>query len=137
MRSLTAHNSAPATPLAKLITDATPLKPLERTHLLETNQSLATAHSAAAATGDTEAPAADASVDLHFVAFVKSSENNLWELDGSRKGPLKRGKLPEGEDILGETAITLGPKAFLKREEEQGGGGELRFSILALGPSLG
>ena len=128
---------APSTPLANLITDATPLKPVERTQLLETNQSLATAHSAAAATGDTEAPAAEASIDLHFVAFVKSNKNNLWELDGSRKGPLNRGKLPDGEDILGETAIALGPKAFLNREQESGGGGELRFSILALGPSLG
>ena len=104
-------------------------------NLLETSESLATAHASAAAEGDTEAPAADMSVDLHYVAFVKSAENHIWELDGSRKGPLNRGTLPEGEDILGETALSLGPKRFLKREEEAGGG-ELRFSLLAIGPSL-
>lgn len=59
----------------------------------------------------------------------------MWELDGGRKGPLNRGKLGEGEDVLSERAIEMGPKRFLKREEEVGGG-ELRFSILALGPGL-
>ena len=58
----------------------------------------------------------------------------MWELDGSRKGPLNRGKLEE-DDVLSERAIELGTKRFLKREEEVGGG-ELRFSILALGPGL-
>lgn len=128
-------NIAPSTPLATLITDATPLSPVDRTKLLETSESLATAHASAAAEGDTEAPAADASIDLHFVAFVKSAENNLWELDGRRKGPLNRGKLPADEDILGETAISRGPRKFLDREKEASGG-ELRFSILALGPSF-
>ena len=59
----------------------------------------------------------------------------MWELDGSRKGPLNRGELEEGEDLLSERAIEMGPKRFLKREEEVGGS-ELRFSILALGPGL-
>lgn len=66
---------------------------------------------------------------------MKSAKNNLWELDGSRKGPLNRGHLEDGEDVLGEKALELGPKRFLKREMEAGGG-ELRFSLLALGPSL-
>jgi len=93
------------------------------------------AHANAAAGGDTTAPSAEDEVDLHYVAFVKSEKNNLWELDGGRKGPLNRGKLKDGEDVLSETAIQLGPKKFLKREEEAGGG-EMRFSILALGPSF-
>ena len=119
-----------------MITKAIPLPPKERVKLIEKNPDLASAHASAAATGDTEAPPADASVDLHFVAFVKSPENNLWELDGSRRGPLNRGKLPEGEDVLGDTAIELGPREFLKREAESEDG-EMRFSILALGPGLG
>ncbi|KAG8527396.1 uncharacterized protein KY384_007548 [Bacidia gigantensis] len=135
IRSLT-RAIVPATPLSNLITEAIPRPPAERVKLIETSSDLATAHASAAATGSTEAPPAEASIDLHFVAFVKSSENNLWELDGSRKGPLNRGKLPEGEDVLGETAIDLGPRKFLKREAESADG-ELRFSILALGPGFG
>ncbi|KAL9137998.1 MAG: hypothetical protein Q9175_000777 [Cornicularia normoerica] len=126
---------APSTTLSHLITDALPLDPISRSKLLETSDRLATAHASAAAEGDTTAPAADERVDLHYVAFVKSAKNSLWELDGGRKGPLNRGKLEDGEDVLGEKALELGPKRFLKREEEAGGG-ELRFSLLALGPSL-
>lgn len=126
---------APSTPLSHLITKALPLDPRSRAKLIETSEDLATAHASAAAGGDTAAPSADDKVDLHYVAFIKSGLNNLWELDGSRKGPLNRGKLEEGEDVLGDKAIEMGPKRFLKREEESGGS-EMRFSILALGPSL-
>ena len=127
---------APSTPLSNLITEATPLPPPDRAKLLENSPNLASAHASAAAEGNTAAPAADDRVDLHFVAFIKSGEDNLWELDGRRKGPLNRGKLPAEEDVLGETAVALGPKKFLEREKETPGG-ELRFSILALGPSFG
>ena len=95
---------------------------------------MATAHASAAIKGDTVAPPAEDRIDLHYVAFIKSAKGNLWELDGRRKGPLARGQLGEEDDVLSEKAIELGPKRFLKREEEVGGG-ELRFSILALGPS--
>lgn len=111
------------------------MDPRARAKLIETDGSLATAHASAAAGGDTAAPSAEDKVDLHYVAFIVSEKNNLWELDGRRKGPLNRGKLGDGEDVLSETAVQLGPKRFLKREEEAGGG-EMRFSILALGPSL-
>ena len=105
--------------------------------MLEEEPQLAKAHATAAAQGDTTAPPAEDNVDLHFVAFVKTADGHMWELDGSRKGPLARGQLPDGEDILGETALSLGPKKFIKRESEAGAGAELRFSILALGPSTG
>ena len=113
-----------------------PLDPRSRAHLIETNEDLATAHASAAVVGDTAAPSADENVDLHYVAFIKSEQNNLWELDGSRKGPLNRGKLEAGDDVLSKKAVNLGPQQFLKREKEAGGDGELRFSILALGPTL-
>ena len=113
------------------------MDPVSRAKLLESSPDLATAHATAAAGGDTAAPAADERVDLHFVAFVKSPQGHLWELDGSRKGPLNRGSLPEGEDLLGERAIKLGPQRFLDAEKAAGEAGELRFSILALGPSFG
>lgn len=126
---------APSTVFSNIITKALPLEPQARTKVIETNKDLATAHASAAAGGDTVAPSADDKIDLHYVAFIKTEKNNLWELDGGRKGPLNRGKLENDEDILSEKAVELGPKRFLKREEEAGGG-EMRFSILALGPGL-
>lgn len=118
--------------LDQFIKNAVPLKPVERATLLEETESLETAHQAAAATGDTSAPSAEDSVDLHFVCFVKSEKNgHLFELDGRRKGPLDRGEMGDGEDVLSERALQLGIRAFLKREEAAGGG-ELRFSLIAL-----
>lgn len=81
--------------------------------------------------GATAAPDASADVDLHFVAFVKSAQNHLWELDGRRKGPLNRGTLDEADDVLSEKALEMGVKRFLK-----GAGEDLRFSLLALAPTL-
>ena len=121
--------------LQKLLKDAIPLKPVERADLLYNSSALESAHASAAAKGDSTAPEAEASVDLHFVAFVKSEKGELWELDGRRKGPLMRGTLGKEEDVLSERGQELGVQAFLRREEEAGGG-ELRFSVVMLGPSM-
>lgn len=56
-------------------------------------------------------------------------------MDGRRTGPLNRGKLAEDEDALSERALDLGVRSFLKREQAAGGG-ELRFSLVALAPSF-
>lgn len=121
--------------LEKLLKDAIPLKPNARADLLYESQALESAHQAAAAGGDTTAPSADDSIDLHYVCFVKSEANHLCEMDGRRKGPLDRGTLDADEDVLSEHALQLGVRSFLKREEEAGGG-ELRFSLIVLAESL-
>ena len=122
--------------LDTLLKEAVELGPEERAELLYRSQALESAHAEAAKKGDSAAPDAEANVDLHFVAFFKDQKDgSLWELDGRRKGPLKRGVLAEGEDLLSEKGLELGVQAFLKREEEAGGG-ELRFSVVMLGPSF-
>lgn len=70
-------------------------------------------------------------MDLHYVCFVRGDDGTLWELDGRRKGPLNRGQLESGEDVLSEKALTWGPRKFLERE-----GADLRFSAVALAGSL-
>uniref|UniRef100_L2G2A1 Ubiquitin carboxyl-terminal hydrolase n=1 Tax=Colletotrichum fructicola (strain Nara gc5) TaxID=1213859 RepID=L2G2A1_COLFN len=77
------------------------------------------------------APQAADDVDLHYVCFVRGNDGTLWELDGRRKGPLARGQLEEGEDVLSEKALTWGPLKFLERE-----GADLRFSAVALAGSM-
>lgn len=123
----------PGSDLEKLLQQAEPLKPLERADLLYYSKALEAAHADAAKLGDTTPPDAEDQVDLHFVAFVKGKDGNLWELDGRRKGPLKRGKLGPDEDVFSETALELGPRPFLMREAE-GGKGDFRFSMVSLGP---
>jgi len=125
----------PGSALDELLKEAIPLNALDRADLLYNSKSIEAAHAMAAAQGDSTAPDAEASVDLHFVAFVKDKEGDLWELDGRRKGPLNRGKLGPEDDVLSEKGQELGVQSFLKREEEAGGG-ELRFSVVMLGPSF-
>ncbi|TQN74266.1 Ubiquitin carboxyl-terminal hydrolase isozyme L3 [Colletotrichum shisoi] len=117
--------------LDTLIENALPLDPVARAQLLEKTPSLATAHREAASQGATEAPEASDDVDLHYVCFVRGEDGTLWELDGRRKGPLNRGQLDAGEDVLSEKALTWGPRKFLERE-----GADLRFSAVALAGSL-
>ncbi|KAL8741977.1 MAG: hypothetical protein Q9190_005484 [Brigantiaea leucoxantha] len=124
-----------STDLSNLISAALPLDPASRARLLETSSNIAQAHASAAAQGDTAPPSAEDNVDLHFVSFVKTAQNNLWELDGRRKGPLNRGTLDREDDVLSEKALDLGVRSFLKREEK-GQGGEMRFSLIALAPSM-
>ena len=129
------QSQAPDSDLSRFLKEATPLKPAARADLLYESHAFESAHQSAASKGDTNAPLAEEKVDLHFVCFVKSSDDNLWELDGRRKGPLNRGKLSAEEDVLSEKALSLGVRSFLKREEEAGGG-ELRFSLIALAQSF-
>ena len=118
----------PGSDLANLLKEAVPLQPEDRAVLLEETDSLEKAHQAAAVTGDTKAPDAQADVDLHYVAFVKSEKNgHLFELDGRRKGPLDRGELEADEDVLSENALDKGVRAFMEREA-----GDPRFSLIAL-----
>ncbi|KAF2708888.1 ubiquitin carboxyl-terminal hydrolase-like protein isozyme L3 [Pleomassaria siparia CBS 279.74] len=124
----------PNSSLSKLLDDATPLKPIERADLLYESQALESAHQTAAAEGDTAAPSADDKVDLHYVCFVKSEKNHLWEMDGRRKGPLDRGVLGADDDVLSEKALGLGVRPFIKREADAGG--DLRFSLIVLAESL-
>lgn len=117
--------------LDELIKKSIPLDPLSRATLLEKTPALATAHREAASQGDTEAPSAEADVELHYVCFAKGKDGGLWELDGRRKGPIKRGDLDENEDVLSQKGLSLGVLKFLERE-----GADLRFSAVALAGSV-
>jgi ubiquitin carboxyl-terminal hydrolase L3 len=125
----------PGSNLAQLLQEAIPLRPKERADLLYESDALEAAHQEAGARGDTAAPVAEADVDLHYVCFVKSPNNNLWEMDGRRKGPLNRGQLAAEEDVLSDKALDLGVRSFLKREAAAGGG-DLRFSLIVLAESF-
>ncbi|KAG6005419.1 hypothetical protein E4U21_000199 [Claviceps maximensis] len=118
--------------LDQLVKKSIPLPPHERATLLEKTPAIATVHREAASQGDTSVPDAQDDVDLHYVCFVKGGDGALWELDGRRKGPIRRGELEESEDMLSAKALSLGILSFLERE-----GDDLRFSAVALAGSLG
>ncbi|PGH26842.1 hypothetical protein AJ80_01423 [Polytolypa hystricis UAMH7299] len=125
----------PDSNLDQLLRQAEPLGPIARADLLYESSALESAHADAAKLGDTKAPDAEENVDLHFVCFVKGDDGRLWELDGRRKGPIERGVLGPDEDALSEKALDVGVRQFLK-SEAAGGKGDLRFSLVSLGPSF-
>lgn len=121
----------PDSDLARLLKEAIPLTPDARAELVECSDALESAHQAAASTGASAVPDAQDDVDLHYICFVKSSVNNhLYELDGSRNGPLDRGDLGQ-DDVLSEGALQI-VKGFIEREE----GRNLNFSLVALVQNL-
>lgn len=104
-----------------------------RAQLLYDSEEFAGAHQSVAALGDTAPPSAAEGDRLHqhFVAFVKGDDGHLYELEGGRKGPLDRGLLAEGEDVLSPAAIESGIGRVIRMEVESGGE-DLRFSATAL-----
>ncbi|PNP61570.1 hypothetical protein FNYG_13720 [Fusarium nygamai] len=96
-----------------LIKKSIPLDPHGRAKVLETTPDLATAHKEAATQGDTPAPAAEDDVELHYVCFAKGTDGGLWELDGRRKGPIRRGDLEDSEDVLSPKGLALGIARWL------------------------
>lgn len=65
------------------------------------------------------------------MCFVKGADGGLWELDGRRKGPIRRGDLAQDDDVLSQQGLALGALKFLERE-----GGDLRFSAVALAGAM-
>lgn len=124
----------PGSELAKFLEKAVPLKIDERARLLKEAKPLYEASEAVALKGDTKALSPDEFSSNHFVALVKASDDHLWELEGSRKGPLDRGALEEGDDALSEGALKVGMKRLI--DIQQKSGGDSRFSCIALAPSF-
>ncbi|KAI0140114.1 putative ubiquitin carboxyl-terminal hydrolase [Hypoxylon sp. NC0597] len=119
----------PDSDLDKIRRDAIPLKMEERAEMLYNSIPFEHAHKSCVQLGDT-APSSKEHMGQHFVAFVKAN-GRLWELEGSRKGPLDRGALGDDEDILSPKALDLGLRRVIRLEQEAGGK-DLRFSCIAL-----
>ncbi|KNG46037.1 ubiquitin carboxyl-terminal hydrolase isozyme l3 [Stemphylium lycopersici] len=127
---------APSSTLDKIREDALPKPIWERARVLEDSEAFEKAHADAAKLGDTASPTpvSDEHTGQHFVAFVKAADGHLWELEGSRMGPLDRGRLASDEDVLSPAALEKGIERLMRIESEKGG--DLRFSVIALAPSF-
>ncbi|KAK4463084.1 ubiquitin carboxyl-terminal hydrolase isozyme L3 [Cladorrhinum samala] len=122
----------PGSTLEQIRNAAIPLAKDERAQMLYDNEAFEEAHQSVANMGDTEAPTIKDHIHLgqHFVGYVKAN-GHLWELEGSREGPLDRGELSEDEDVLSPKALELGLKRIIKLDLASGGQ-DLRFSCVAL-----
>lgn len=118
----------PGSSLAGILSEALALPSADdRAKLLYDSKVLEESHGRAAARGDTAAPDASDPIGYHFVAFVKGTDGNLWELEGSFGGLMCRGPLGEDDDMLSAPALTAGVRRFIGA-----GQGSAEFSIIAL-----
>ena len=90
---------------------------------LEKSDGIAIAHDESAHEGQTEAPALEANVDLHFIAFT-ACDGSLYELDGCKAGPINHGPTT-ADTFLGDATKVC--QQFIER-----GKGNLNFTMVAL-----
>ncbi|KAK0288630.1 hypothetical protein LTR91_007912 [Friedmanniomyces endolithicus] len=117
----------PGSTLDKLLREATPLEPLPRAEVLYNSDELEKAHMAVALKGDSVAPLAAEPNGYHFISFVQGKDGRLYELEGSWDGPIDRGVMGSGEDVMGEKALDAGIRRFVKAAE-----GNMEMSMIAL-----
>ncbi|EGY21320.1 ubiquitin carboxyl-terminal hydrolase [Verticillium dahliae VdLs.17] len=120
----------PGSDLADIRSRAIPLPMADRADLLYNSAPFERAHKSVEQAGDSQADLTGEVEGGHFVSFVKTG-GKLWELEGSRKGPLDRGSLADDEDVLSPRALDNGIKRIIKLNAD-GGGDNLSFSCIAL-----
>lgn len=125
----------PNSDLATIRDLAIPLDMNKRAEMLYNNEPFEIAHKSVEQAGDSLTDEEIERDGGHFVSFVKSG-GRLWELEGSRKGPLDRGSLAEDEDVLSPRALEMGLKRIIKLNSSAEGGDNLCFSCIALAPKL-
>jgi len=93
---------------------------------LESDESLATAHTDCAQEGQTATLSAETPLDLHFIALVQK-EGCIYELDGRKQFPVNHGPSSPESFKLDAAEVC---KKFMARDPS-----EPRFSIIALSKS--
>lgn len=107
-------------PLESLLQKARPLAPRERADLLTKSKELESVHAQTASAGQSAAPEDLDDVLLHFVCFIRDREGNLVELDGGRKGPVKRGKVPSQDELLPKAVEFVQQKYVSTQNPDEG-----------------
>lgn len=84
------------------------------------------------AQGQTEAPSAEAEVNLHFITFVKGKNGHIYELDGGKPGPVDLGSVAEDEQLLGNTVVQR-VQFYMGLAGEEAAN---QFALMAVAPSF-
>lgn len=99
----------------------------EREVLLNGSTDLETMYHKAALCGTTSPPPAEDEVDLHYVCFIKSPDDSIYEMDGDANGPVRTDiTLKRDEDMLEASGLQC-VKRCIAREDA-----DMKFSLLAL-----
>lgn len=95
--------------------------------MLETSTDLETIYSKAALRDNTAPSSAQDEVDLHYVCFIKSSDDSIYEMNGDANEPVKTDvTLEVNQDLLKASALECVRRCIARNE------GDINFSLLAL-----
>lgn len=83
--------------------------------------------------GQTEAPAASASIEYHFITYIKGSDGHLYELDGRRTGPVDLGSSSSDNHILNDEKLVHKIQFYMNSTDESQ---RNNFALMAVAPSL-
>ncbi|KAM7207688.1 putative ubiquitin carboxyl-terminal hydrolase [Naviculisporaceae sp. PSN 640] len=125
-----ADHIKPDSDLAVIRSAAIPLDVTRRAEMLYNSEPFERAHRSVEEDGQSYSDSKAERDGGHFVSFVKHG-GKLWELEGSRMGPLDRGDLNDDEDVLSPRALEMGLKRIIKLNADEGGE-SLLFSCIAL-----
>eukprot|EP00418_Pyrodinium_bahamense_P067178 CAMPEP_0179076436 /NCGR_PEP_ID=MMETSP0796-20121207/34100_1 /TAXON_ID=73915 /ORGANISM="Pyrodinium bahamense, Strain pbaha01" /LENGTH=242 /DNA_ID=CAMNT_0020773689 /DNA_START=82 /DNA_END=810 /DNA_ORIENTATION=+ len=114
---------APETPIGKFLASLEGKNPQEAGAMLADATELHSASESSAQGGQTEAPAADADIDNHFICFVEQ-DGDVYELDGNKAFPINHG--PSGGNLL-QTATQTIKQKFMCTDPDN-----IHFNIMAL-----
>ncbi|CCD33749.1 similar to Ubiquitinyl hydrolase [Botrytis cinerea T4] len=111
----------PNTILSRLYERSIPLGPDERATMLYNDQKFEDAHQAIAALVDKSSSAENIGKPRrHFVAFIRGEDGSLWEMDGSRGGPIRREPtLEEHEDLLTDDILKFCMAGFVDTNSDE------------------
>lgn len=88
--------------------------------MLYDSQALERAHMSAACRGDSHVPPAEEHANHHFMCFVKGKDGHLWEIEGMRAGVKDSGPIEDGEDVLSERVVAMGPGKYVEEGRKMG-----------------
>lgn len=83
--------------------------------------------------GQTEAPLSSDSINLHFITFIKGTDNHLYELDGRRKGPVDLGVSTEDPHILNDETLIRKIQFYMHTTDDEN---KHNFALMAVAPTL-
>ncbi|KAF7865624.1 uncharacterized protein EAF02_010047 [Botrytis sinoallii] len=98
-----------------------PLGPDDRATMLYNDQNYEDAHQAIAILADKASSTEKVEKSKrHFVAFVRGEDGSLWEMDGSRGGPIRREpRLEEHEDLLTDDILRFCMGGFVDTDSDE------------------
>ncbi|KAF7914732.1 uncharacterized protein EAE98_011431 [Botrytis deweyae] len=111
----------PDTILSRLYERSIPLGPDDRATMLYNDQNYEDAHQAIAILADKASSTEKVEKSKrHFVAFVRGEDGSLWEMDGSRGGPIRREpRLKEHEDLLTDDILRFCMGGFVDTDSDE------------------